>query len=295
MSKVDSVAAFVIVVVIVTAAAGAVTLNGGLPPAYTGSTTTTTLTMSCPTVNSTQTGGNGTPRLPGIGPLLGNVSAITTVENVYSTGGNFVIVSNLLVLNRSFTSSGAAYLVNVTMEEVSSNVTTVNVNGLLTYTSTTVGNQEQVGSVLGLVVSNGSMVSVEKSSGASVVTNELTVYPLGSFEPFASINSTASNLALHRLNSTVVEIGSTRMIVTNYELPTLVMVQLQEGCSPGTPGVSSVATISNGTIQAGRVPGTDFTLITEISESFAFQSNSTSFSGISSASVTEKVTSLSVG
>jgi hypothetical protein len=287
--KNESVAVFGIVLVLVTAAVGVVSWNGRSATVFAGSTTTTTQTISCPTLNSTQTSGNGSVRFPNYGPLLGNLSAISIVENVYGSSGNFATSVNLLVLNRSLTSSRPVYLVNVTMKEVSSNVAMVSVNDFTTTTSTTSGTQTQMGSVMGLVVSNGSMVSVERSSGI-----QLTSFPLDFFEPFVSLNS-ISNYALHPLNSTVVTIGSTRMVVTNYELLTLVSVELLEGCGSETSSVSTVAAVINGVFQAGRVPGTDFTLITLISERFAFLSNSSSPSGLPPATITEQVTSFSVG
>ena len=92
--------------VIISGAMGAVAWNGGsLSSAYTGSTTTTTLTIPCPTLNSTQTSQNGPARPPDYGPLLGNFSAISVVESVYGTNGNFSILVSLMVLNRSFTNS----------------------------------------------------------------------------------------------------------------------------------------------------------------------------------------------
>lgn len=292
--KNESVAVFAIVLVLVTAAVGVVSWNLGSITAYAGSTTTTTQTISCPS-NSTQTSGNSSARVPNFGPLLGNLSAISIVENVYSSDGNFSLLANLLVLNRSFTSSRPVYLVNVTAKAVSSNVTMVSGNGSTTTTEKTGGNQTQMGSVLGLVVSNGSMVSVERSSGEYSAMPQLTTVPLYFFETIVSLNFSASNYSLHPINTTVVTIGSTRMVVTNYELPTLVLVQLLEGCGSETSSVSEVVIVSNVLIQEGRVPGTDFTLITLLSERFAFQSNSSSPSGFPPSTITEQVKSFSVG
>jgi len=292
--KIEPVAAFVLVAVIVSATIGAVTLKSGLPPAYTGSTTTTTETISCPTLNSTQTSGNNS-QPPNYGPLLSNLSSISTVEDVHSSQGNFAVSASLQVLNRSYSSSSPVYLVNVTVKEVSSNVTMVSSSGFTTTTSTTGVSQPQVGTVLGLVASNGSIISVEKSSGVAAVMEQVTTFPLEFFEPFASVSSLGSTPSLHRLNSTVVTIGSTRMVVTNYAMPTYVLVALLEGCGSESPMVSTTSTVSNGTIQVGRVPGTDFTLVTQISETLAIQTNSTASSGIHSASFSERVTSFSVG
>jgi len=290
MSRLESVAAFVVTVVIVAAAVGAVSWNGSSPPPYTETTTTTTETIPCSTANSTQTSGGSRIQLPNFGPLLSNLSAISVVENIYTSFGNFGLTQNLLVLNRSITDSRPVYLVNVTVDEEASNVSMVGSNGFTT-TTTTAANQTQMGSVLGLAASNGSMISVEGLSGESDLTSQLTASPLGYFENFISIDSTTSGHPLHLVNSTVVTIGSNRMIVANFEPPTYVLFQLQEGCGSEPPTLSTVATIANETIQAGKVPGTDLTLITLISESFVFQSNSTSPSGIEGASIIAKVTS----
>ena len=279
MGKNEPVVAFVTAVLIVTAAVGAVSLSSSPLPPFTESTTTTTETISCPTLNSTQASGNSTVLPPNFGPLLGNLSALSFVESIYSAGGNIAVSASLSVLNRSFTGPRPLYLVNVTLNEF----------------STLGGNQTQMGSVQGRVASNGTMISVERSSGTSVLTDQLTTSPLEFFQTFASVNSTASSYTLHRVNSTVATIGSTRMIVTNYEIPTLVAVELLEGCGSGASTHSMVAIVSNGTIQAGQVPGTDFTLITLISESYAFQYNSTSPTSIPPASISEKVTSFGVG
>ena len=292
--KNESVAAFVIVVVIVSATVGVVSWNGTSRITHTGSTTTTTETISCPTLNSTQASGNSSVRVPNYGPLLGNFSAISMVYDLYGSSGNFAISASLLVLNRSFASARPVYLVNVTAKEVSSNVTMVSTNDYTTTTSTTIGNQTQMGSVLGLVVSNGSMTLVEKSSGESAVASQLATFPLNFFEPFVLLNSSVSNHALYPLNSTVVTIGSTRMVVTNYEIPTFVLVDLVEGCGSESSS-SSTAMTSYEAIQAGRVPGTDFTLVTQLSARFAFQSNSSSPSGPWTATIIAKVSSFSVG
>jgi len=290
MSRLESVAAFVVTVVIVAAAVGAVSWNGSSPPPYTETTTTTTETIPCSTANSTQTSGGSRIQLPNFGPLLSNLSAISVVENIYTSFGNFGLTQNLLVLNRSITDSRPVYLVNVTVDEEASNVSMVGSNGFTT-TTTTAANQTQMGSVLGLAASNGSMISVEGLSGESDITSQLTASPLGYFENFVSIDSTTSGHPLHLINSTVVTIGSNRMIVANFELPSYVVFQLQEGCGSEPPTLSTVATIANETIQAGKVPGTDLTLITLISESLVFQSNSTSPSGNETASIVAKVTS----
>ena len=290
MSRLESVAAFVVTVVIVAAAVGAVSWNGSSPPPYTETTTTTTETIPCSTANSTQTSGGSRIQLPNFGPLLSNLSAISVVENIYTSFGNFGLTQNLLVLNRSITDSRPVYLVNVTVDEEASNVSMVGSNGFTT-TTTTAANQTQMGSVLGLAASNGSMISVEGLSGESDLTSQLTASPLGYFENFISIDSITSGHPLHLINSTVVTIGSNRMIVANFEPPTYVLFQLQEGCGSEPPTLSTVATIANETIQAGKVPGTDLTLITLISESLVFQSNSTSPSGNETASIVAKVTS----
>jgi len=282
--------------VIVSAAVGVVSWNSSSLPPYAVSTTTTTQTISCPTLNSTQTNGNSSAQVPNFGPLLGNLSTISVVENVNGSSGNFAVSASLLVLNRSFTSSGARYLVNVTMKAISSDTTVVSssslTNGSTTTTTTTGGNQTEVGSLLGLVGSNGSMVSVEKSSGEFAVASQQSTTPLGFFASVASLNSSSIKV-LHPLNSTVVSIGSMRMLVTNYELPVTVLVLLSEGCDSASPGAPLTITVSHGAVQAGRVPGTNFTLVTLLSERIAFQSNSTSPLSLPLESITEKVTSFS--
>ena len=292
--KNEAVAVFVIVLVLVTGTVGVVSWNGNSMAAFASSTTTITQTVSCPTVNSTLTSGNNGNRAPDYGPLLGNLSAISMVENVRSSSGNLSISASLLVLDRNLSSSSPVYLVNVTVKGVSSNVAVVSSNGLTTTTSTISGNQTQMGSVLGLVVSNGSMISLERSTGEPAVTLQLTTFPLEFFGSFVSLNHYTSSYALRAVNSTVVTIGSTRMVVTSYLLPTLVLAQLLEGCGSEPSSVSTVATVSNVVIQAGLVPRTELTLLTLLSERFAFQSNSTSPS-LFPARITERVTSFSVG
>jgi len=290
-----SVAAFVIVVVIVSAALGAASFNVRAPPSYTSSTITTTNTIFCPSVNSTQTPSNSTVRLPNFGPLLGNFSGISVVESVQSSQGNFAALASLQVLNISYSGSRPVYLVNVTMVGVSSNVTMVNIINGFTTTSTTSGNQTEVGSVVGTVASNGSLISVDKSTGVAAITNQLTLFPLGFFETLTPVNSTSPNYVLRASNSAVVTIGSTRMLVTNFELPTVVLVQFVEGCGSGTSTVSTAGTVTNVTIQEGRVPGTNFKLVTQFSETIILGSNSSSTSKFPPTSISEKVTSFSVG
>jgi hypothetical protein len=286
-----SVAAFVIVVLIVISAMGLVSRNGG--STYTASTTTTTRTIACPTINSTQTGGSSGVQFPDYGPLLGNFSAVSVAEKVYSSGENLTILAGLLVLNRSFIGSLPVDLVNVTVKEVLSNATMVGSNGLTTTTYTSSGSQTTMGSVLGRVVSNGSMISVERSSGGFAGASQLTIVPLSFFATLASWNSSSSS-ALHQINRTVVTIGSSRMVVTNYEGPTVVLVELMQACG-SSPSSTSVFTTSHEVIQAGIVPGTDYTLVTSFSARLALQSNSSSSSVPLNATVTEKVSSFIVG
>jgi len=282
--------------VIVSGAIGALSWTPkGRVPAY-SSTTTTTQTVPCPTslftqtstTTSTGTSGNGENRFPDYGPLLGNFSAITVV--LYGNGptGTSYTTATLLVKNRTSSSSGVTYLINVTMKEVGPNVT---VESTPNYTTTMIsGNQTTEGSVLARVASNGSLISTEATSG----NPGFTYMPLVFFFPLISFNLSRPNNQLHEVNSTIVAIGSTSMVVTNYDLPSEVLVVLQEGCNAG-PSTSSTVTVSNWEVQAGRVPGTNFTLTTQFSERFVAQSNSTS----SSASppildVVEKVTSFTI-
>ena len=292
--KDESVAAFVIVLVLVTAVMGGVSWSGGASAAPTGSTTTTTQTISCPALNSTQTSGGSNAFVPDFGPLLGNLSALSFVENVYGSSGNMVLTADLLVLNRSLTSSRPVFLVNVTVKAVSSSLTTMTSNGLTT-TSTIPGSQTLKGSMLGLVASDGSVISVGRSIGDPALTSELAISPFTFFVTLVSLNGFASSFGLHLVNNAFVTIGSTRMLVSNYALPTVVLTELLVGCGPEPLSAAVVETVSDAAIQAGRVPGTDLTLITRFSEKVAFQSNSTSSSSLPAGSVTEEVTSFSVG
>ena len=291
----ESVAVFVIVVVMVSGAVGFASWNGSPVVPFSRSTITTTETVPC-FASTSEPGGNASA--PDYGPLLGNLSALSVVEYAVAGPGNAVLRADLLVLNRSYTSSGPEYLVNVTVESVGPS-TTVSASQGFTTTMNNV-NQTTTVSVLGVVVSNGTMISLERSSGEAAVASQLTTFPLDFFGALVALNPSASSTQsttglLHRINSTVVTIGPTRMAVTNYGLPAFVIVDLLQGCGSETTSTTTVGGISHEAIQAGLVPGTDFTLVTQFSTAFELRSNSSSASAPTSFGILEKVTSFSAG
>jgi hypothetical protein len=267
--KNESVVAFLIVLVIVSGGMGVLSWTTNPSTSTYGSTTTTTQTIPCPTSLTTQTTSTtstGTNRLPSFGPLLGNFSSISVMLYGHTpTGGSYTSLT-FAVLNRSSSSSGPTYLLNITGRTVGPNVTTEETQEFTTTIAS--ANQTWEGSLLGHFASNGSLISTEKTSGnlSSAGLSLLFLYPM------ISLNFTSSNNRLHVVNNTIVTIGSTRMVVTNYEFPSEVLVQVLEGCD-SVPPINSTSTISYLGIQAGRVPGTNFILTTQISETLTLQSN----------------------
>jgi hypothetical protein len=292
--KNESIATFLIVVVIVSGALGVLSWAPSGRLSNYGSTTTTTETIPCvtslfkqtSTTTSTGTSRSAENRLPDYGPFLGNFSAITVVLYGFSSTGKSYTTATLLVLNRSSSSSGATYLVNATARSVGPSVT---MESTQNFTTTIIGgNQTRVGSVLARIASDGSPISTERTSG-----NLSFVYPLQFFIPLISIDLSSSNHQLHRVNSTIVTIGSTRMVVTNFELPSEAIVEFQEGCNT-EPSSSLTVTFSNLVVQAGRVPGTNFDLVTQYSERLVVPSNSSPSAPPSILVGVEKVTSFTV-
>jgi len=292
--KGESTAAFFIVVVIVCASVGVVTLNEGLPPAYTEPTSTSTLTIPCPTSNATQTSENSTAESQNYGPLLGNLSAITIVEQGSSSAGASIITGSLLVLNRTFTGPTPEYLVNVTIGEVGLNISEVSISNGYTSTTTVSSTQEQTAWELGLVVPNGTMISVEGWNGSSAVFSQTSSFPLTSFSFLSAWNFSSPSTMLHKVNSTVATIGSNRMVVSNYDSPSRTLLEVQQGCGSTPPSTSTVATVYDATFQAGQVPGTHLTLVTQLSERLLVPASSSSPPGPLNWSVTAKVTSFTI-
>jgi len=285
---------FFIVAVLVGAGIGVASVYGGLPVPFTESTSTTTLTFPCSTSNSTQGTESGPGGFPDYGPLLGNLSAVSIVEREFSPLGNISVTDSLSVLNRTSSGPVPEYLVNVTMTESGANTSEVSVNDGLTTTTTISGTQVQIGSALGLVVPNGTMVSLLRSSGSSLASGQTSAFPLSFFSFMAVSNLSSSIRSFHQVNSTVVTIGTNRMVVTDYLLPALDIVEVQQGCGSSPSNSSTAGTFSDEVLQAGQVPGSRFTLVTQFSETILFAQVYSSTSKAVNASVTLKVTSFSL-
>jgi len=250
-------------------------------------TTTSTITYHCPTWFTTQTTtmsttGNTSNRGLDFGPLLGNFSAMTVV--LYGNGptGKSFTSSSMAVLSRSWAPSGPLYEVNVTSESIEPQVT-ISSYGNTTTTITSPGNVTRIGSILADLAKNGSVVSTLRSSG----NLSGLLLPLLFFVPQLSQNYSSSNNRI--LNTSTVTIGTTRMNITNLELPDLVNVVIQEGCG-GQQGTTFREVITHWEVQVGQVPGTTFSLLTRYSQTYSIQSTSTS----TEFKVTEEVTGFSV-
>ena len=191
----------------------------------------------------------------------------------------------MAVLSRSSTPSGPIYEVNVTTKSIERQVTMSGTQ----YTTTTIvspGNVTTFGSVLADVAKNGSVVSMIKSSG------NLSSQPLPLALFWFLFLQNYSSSGSRTVSTSGIMIGTTKMSVANWELPTLVEVIVQDGCN-GEPATTTTVTISHSEVQAGQVPGTNFTLVTRYSLVYSIKSNST-ISSISEFSATEEVTGFTV-
>lgn len=93
------------------------------------------------------------------------------------------------------------------------------------------------------------------------------------FFPLISEKYLSNQLAV--INTTAVTIGSTAMNVTNYEHSSQVILQMMGGCN-GEAATRITTTVSNWALQAGHVPGTNFTLLTQYFQQYSIESNSSS-------------------
>ena len=259
------------------------------PSSSPAGTATTTVTYPCPFSSTTQTltttaGSTGSAG-SGYGPLLGNFSAMNVVLYGNGTNGKWFASSSMTVLNRSSTPSGPVYEVNITTESVGRRVN-VSETQRVTTTIISPGNFTSVGSELANVAENGSVVSMIGSSG-NLSSQPL---PLAFFGP--QLLQDYSSSGSREVSTSTVTIGTTKMTVTDWQLPTLVQVVVDDACD-GVPATTMTVTASHQMIQAGQVPGTDFTLVTRYAQKYSMQSNSTSFPS-SELSVTEEVTGFTV-
>ncbi len=93
------------------------------------------------------------------------------------------------------------------------------------------------------------------------------------------------------INSASVAIGSTKMNVTNYDLPASVETTVYESCVSGGAASTTITKLYGWTIQEGVVPGTDFSLVSQYHYIASVTSNSTSSFG----NINWKVTSFTLG
>lgn len=259
------------------------------PSSSPAGTATTTVTYPCPFSSTTQTltttaGSTGSAG-SGYGPLLGNFSAMNVVLYGNGTNGKWFASSSMTVLNRSSTPSGLGYEVNITTESVGRRVN-VSETQRVTTTIISPGNFTSVGSELANVAENGSVVSMIRSSGNS----SSQPLPLAFFAPL--LMQGYSHPGSREVSASTITIGTTKMAVANWQLPASVDVIVQNGCD-GEGATKVTLTTSHETVQAGQVPGTDFTLVTRYALTYSMQSNSTSPSS-SEFSVTEEVTGFTV-
>lgn len=290
--------AVIVVVIVLTVASLAVYLQAGNESRTTSVSTlvrtiTTTVTYPCPASLATQTGtstksstGNNTSNGGlNFGPLLGNFSAMTVVLYGNGSNGKSFTSSSMAVLNRSLTSSGPIYEVNVTTKSIERQVTVSGTQNTMT-TIVSPGNITTVGSLLADVARNGSVVSTIGSSG----NLSAPPLPLVFFAPLFLQNYSSSGS--RAVSTSTITVGTTRMTVANWEPPTLVEVMVQDGCN-SAPATIMILTISHQEVQAGQVPGTNFPLVTRYSQVYSIQSNS-STSSSSEFSVIEEVTGFTV-
>ena len=253
-------------------------------------TTTTTVTFPCSSAFTTQTITNTTNNAGesnngglDFSPLLGNFSAVTMVEYGNGSEGRSFTSSSVAVLSRRSTPSGPIYEVNVTTMSIAP----VNLAYLTQNTETTItssGNITRIGSVLADLASNGSVVSMIRSTG------NLSGLPLSLWYGVSLFSQNYSFSNSRTISTSTDTIGTTRMSVTNMGLPTLVTVVVQQGCGQQA-ATTTKETISNRDVQFGMVPGTDFALVTRSSQVYSIQWNSTASSEFS---LTEEVTGFTV-
>ncbi|MDG6908307.1 MAG: hypothetical protein JRN20_21260 [Nitrososphaerota archaeon] len=298
-SAISTIAVAILVAIVVIAGVASVYLLGfrdvGGNVSHSVSTITQTSTFPCPTsIENQTTSQNGTTvnSLPSFGPLFGNFSAMTV--ELYGNGstGNSVTTSSFSVLNRStYTSSSGtatAYEVNITTVAIEPNV---EVEGFQNYTTTLVspGNHTNRESVVAYFSSNGSKIStvgIGRNSTASYAGIGYLTY----FYPIVTQNYSKSALSV--INKTTISIGSTKMDITNYEHPALMIISVQEGCN-GEPPITNRATIYDWAVQEGVARGKSFSLLTQYHQIYSVNSNPTS-STSSEFSLNWRVTSFTV-
>jgi hypothetical protein len=242
-------------------------------------TITETLPFGCapppPDANFTQTTSNSTTtnQSPNVwGPLFGNFSAMTVERFSYSTSGNSADVSSFTVLSENSTSSGAIYEVGVKQLQNQSNSP---INPTTNYSS------------VFLVSTNGSIFSPTTGLNESPQAAEFSfLFSMTDFEELISYANFSSKDA-SIINATTVKIGEAALKVTNYRHSSLVIVQ-----TPCASLGTTTETISNWTFQTAKILGTNYTLITEMTQHYLIQSNTTvTSSSPQSFSITWKVTS----
>lgn len=253
------------------------------------STVTTTETLPCVTSSmgltnittaSTAPSNGGENETSLLASLLGNFSEMSTVFTSSGPGGPVVATSSFVVLNRSTVAGVQIDEINSTTEVSFANEV-VQSSGNYTTTVVGPGNVTNAESMLVLFESNGTVIPVNNASGNENLGESGS--SLISFLPIVAQSNLISSSGTSKINSTTVTIGSTKMQVTNYQRPSLVEYMTNEGCN--STAFTETISIFNTLIQAGIVPGTNFTLVTqykfdeESSLSYSNSSSSSSSSG----------------
>ena len=182
------------------------------------------------------------------------------------------LTASFVVLNRTSVGSQEIYEVNVTIVEPNIAVPSSNLTTTVTQSGGTRGTVMEA--MLASVSSNGTVISANGETGYFALNlyqqnmNFFSFLNLRNFPPDHSVV----------ISRTTIQIGSTSMNVTNYAVPSTIIIQTMQGCD-GSAASMFTESLLDQTMQVGIVPGTNFTLLTLYSLRVSIGSNSTSTGG----------------